>query len=295
MKFISILLGPVRFVRILPGLSIQLAKYFLVDVAVRPTVLAALGVHAVLLVLPLWDLSSQSLEGAVEEEVVEDPTLEAVSLGDLLATSKLPPEAVPPPPEPLVEPQAPLVEPVLTEVPDNLPEALPSEEFPEEPVIEPEEPFQDDPPEPEPSLAFNPAMQSQFTSGVNARLGQTAGSDFDNTDQWPPLRSQIRRIPATDLPAFFLASSIQDGSYQPLTGAGLKFIGRNTELIIRENLPETTAEAGFLLGPAESYSNHPLYAITTSTGDPVSYVSLLDMKGSTVVITWPYDPRQGIP
>lgn len=294
MKLVPMLLSPVRFIRILPGLSIQLAKYFLVEVAVRPTILAALGVHAALLVLPLWDLSSAPLEESVEEEIVEDPTINAVSLGDLLATSEPPPEEVTPPPETEVEPQAQVVEPVLTEVPENLPEALPPEEFPEDPVAEPEDPFLDDPPEPEQSLAFNPAMQGQFTSSVNARLGQTAGSDFDNTDQWPPLRSQLRRIPEADLPAFFSANSIQDGSYQPLPGAGLKFIGRNTELIIRENLPETTAEAGFILGPEENYSNHPLYAITTPTGEPVSYVSLLDIKGSTVVITWPYDPRQGI-
>jgi hypothetical protein len=294
-KWQRVLLSPFRLAIVLPELSARLSKYLVMNVAVRPTVLAALGAHGLLLFLPLWELHTPEVE-ELNPPKEEDPTIEAVSLGDLLATEEEPAAPVdnpPSQPEPQVAaaPQS-VAQPVLTEVPEDLPEELPTAE----PIAEPEEPLLPDEPEPEPeqSLAFDPGRRGQLTSSVNAVLGRTTGSDFDNTDQWPPLPSQIRWIPETDLPAFFTPDSIQNGSYQPFNGAGLKFIGRNAELIAREDLPQTTAQAGFSLGPEESYGNHPLFAIAAADGQPVAYLSLLDMKGSTVVITWPYDPRQGI-
>ncbi|MBX2865427.1 MAG: hypothetical protein KTR27_17895 [Leptolyngbyaceae cyanobacterium MAG.088] len=299
----SLIMQPILFIQALPYVTAQLSTFGL-SFLKRPVVWMALGVHGALLLLPAIDLSAPKVEEVVDETEPEELTIEAVSLSDILA----PPEPAPPPPE---EPQAPPPEaapppavaapPVLTEVPEQLEEII--EEQDEAPLDEFEEEFEDEfEEEEEQSFAFDPAQQSALNSSLTQFLGSSSEgtSNFDVTDQWvniDPTNSVLMGFRADDIAnvvdpyAFFTVDSINAGTYLPLPEATFKQISRNIELVSREGLGQALTNAGMSQVDEGLYGGHPFYGVYSADGQPVNYISLIDLKGTTLVFVWPSDPR----
>ena len=296
----GLVLQPILFIRALPYVSAQLATYG-VSFLKRPVIWVALGVHAVLLILPAVDLSAPKVEEVAEPELEEEEvSIEAVSLSDILA----PTEPAPPPPE---EPQAPPAEPppvvaaapVLTEVPEQL------ETIIEEPQEEFEEDFEEEFEEEEPSFGFDPAQQSALNSSLSQFLGADPGigtNNFDVTSEWLTidptspidLRFRSKAVENVSDPyAFFTPDSIDNGTYLPLPQATFKQIARNIDLVRREGLGQALTSAGMNQVDEGLYGGHPFYGVYGADGQPVNYISLIDLKGTTLVFVWPGDPRQG--
>ena len=297
----NVVLQPILFIRALPYVTTQLSTFGITFLK-RPVIWMALAFHGALLILPAVDLSAPKVEEVVETEPEEEVPIEAVSLSDILA----PEEPVPPPPE---EPQAPPPEaapppavvapPVLTEVPEQLDELIddePLDEFDDEPLDE----FDDN--GDEQSFAFDPAQQSALNSSLTQFLGSSreGTSNFDVTDQWvniDPTNSVLMGFRADDIAnvvdpyAFFTFDSINAGTYLPLPEATFKQISRNIELVSREGLGQALTNAGMSQVDEGLYGGHPFYGVYSADGQPVNYISLIDLKGTTLVFVWPSDPR----
>ncbi|MBT9313864.1 hypothetical protein [Leptothoe spongobia] len=299
----SLIMQPILFVQALPDVTAQVSTYGVTFLR-RPVVWIALGFHGALLILPAVDLSVPKLEAVVEAEPEEEVPIEAVSLSDILA----PEEPVPPPPE---EPQAPPPEatpptvvapPVLTEVPEQLEDVIDDQDFDDEFEDDVGDEFEDN--GDEQSFAFDPAQQSALNSSLSQFLGSSSEgtSNFDVTNQWlniDPTNSVLMGFRADDITnvvdpyAFFTTDSINAGTYLPLPEATFKQISRNIELVSREGLGQALTSAGMSQVDEGLYGGHPFYGVYSADGQPVNYISLIDLKGTTLVFVWPADPRQG--
>ncbi|MEM6256278.1 MAG: hypothetical protein AAF821_25475 [Cyanobacteria bacterium P01_D01_bin.156] len=287
---------PILFFRALPCVTAQLSAYGF-RLLRRPVVWLALAAHGGLMLLPTIDLSAPVAETEVEPEPEAAPAIEAVSLSEILA----PPEPVLPSPAEPPAPVAPVAiePPVITEVPEVLEEILeetpPEEEFEEE--------FEEEPAEPQ-SFAFDPAQQSALSSSLGQFLGASnAGTNnFNITDQWLgidpsdpiALRFRLRDVERiSDPAAFFTPESIRAGTYLPMAGVTFKQIARNIDLVNQEGLGAALTSAGMTQVDEGPYGGHPFYGVYAADGQPVNYISLIDLKGTTLVFVWPGDPRQG--
>ena len=292
----NLAMQPILFVRALPYVTVQLSTYG-ASFLKRPVVWMALGFHGLLLVLPAIDLNAPKAKEVVEPETEEEVSIEAVSLSDILAPAEpapLPPEPETPPPE---VPQATIAPPVLTAIPEQL--VLEVIEGQDEPI---EEEFEED--SGEQSFAFDPAQQSALGSSLSQFLGASneGTNNFDITEQWmgidPANSLDIRfRVDAienvVDPTAFFTPDSINNSTYLPLPQVTFKQIARNIDLVSREGLGQALESAGMQQVDEGTYGGHPFYGVYSADGNPVNYISLIDLKGTTLVFVWPNDPRQG--
>lgn len=295
----ALVVQPILFIQALPYIATQLSTYG-VSFLKRPVVWMALGIHGALLVLPAVDLSAPPQEEITDAELPEEVTIEAVSLSDILA----PTEPAPPPPAepaPAAAPLAPVAAPpVLTEVPEQL------EEIVEELENEVEEEFEDEffeEEEPEQPVGFDPAQQSALSSSLSQFLGASneGTSNFDVTSEWlgidptDPIDVRFRTndiANVVDPSAFFTAESINAGTYLPFPQVTFKQIARNIDLVSREGLGQALESAGMSQVDEGLYGGHPFYGVYATDGQPVNYISLIDLKGTTLVFVWPNDPRQ---
>ncbi|ESA36672.1 hypothetical protein N836_06315 [Leptolyngbya sp. Heron Island J] len=299
----TLAMQPILFIQALPYVTAQLSAYG-ISFLKRPVVWMALGVHGALLILPAVDLSAPQQEEIVEPESSEEITIEAVSLSDILA----PTEPVPP----LAEPQAPPPEapatvtaapPVLTEVPEQLEEIIeePPDEFEDEVEGIFDNEFEDD--DSAQAFAFDPAQQSSLSNSLSQFLGASneGTSNFDVTTEWlgidptDPIDIRFRTKDIANVvepSAFFTPDSINAGTYLPFPQVTFKQIARNIDLVRREGLGKALESAGMSQVEEGLYGGHPFYGVYAADGQPVNYISLIDLKGTTLVFVWPNDPRQ---
>ena len=296
----AIVVQPILFIQALPYMATQLSAYGITFLK-RPVVWLALGIHGALLVLPAVDLSAPKQEEIAESEPPEEVTIEAVSLSDILApTEPAPPPPTKPTPPPAAAPPPVVAPPVLTEVPEQL------EEIIEEPDNLVEEEFENEffeEEEPEQSFGFDPAQQSALSSSLSQFLGASneGTSNFDVTSEWlgidptNPLHIRFRTRDIANViepSAFFTADSINAGTYLPLPQVTFKQIARNIDLVRQEGLGKALESAGMSQVDEGLYGGHPFYGVYAADGQPVNYISLIDLKGTTLIFVWPNDPRQ---
>ncbi|NJL85192.1 MAG: hypothetical protein HC886_03190 [Leptolyngbyaceae cyanobacterium SM1_1_3] len=76
--------------------------------------------------------------------------------------------------------------------------------------------------------------------------------------------------------------------------SNFKYITRNVDLVAQEDLQPTAEAAGLVFDPSqfELYGGQRLYTLNNANGVPAAYVSLVDLRGGTVVLVWDSDPRQ---
>ena len=94
-----------------------------------------------------------------------------------------------------------------------------------------------------------------------------------------------------DPAAFFTADSISGGTYLPLPQATFKQIARNIDLVSREGLGQALVNAGMSQQDEGTYGGHPFFGVYGADGHLVNYISLIDLKGTTLVFVWADDPR----
>jgi hypothetical protein len=269
-----------------------------------PLFVLSVGLHMVLLVVPLPSRPETS-EAADETEIVE----EEETVVDLLSISSLataepelpvePPPAEAPPPEAAPKPvasQAP-TQPVVPETfpadppPEPPPEEPPPDDFSQEEFLEPE-------PEP-PALGFDPNRQAELAGNVVNSIGRAPGeSDFDLTDQFTGANLDLpdnRPLwPAEKRQCFF--NSVNANGFTPASGAlDIRFLSRNVDLIRQNDIPRTFAQQTVNpLGPV--YCNEALFEVLDVNGTPILWVSLVPVSpggSSALVVIWQQDPRAG--
>ena len=297
----GMVMQPILFIRALPYVVAQLSSYG-VSFFKRPVIWLALGAHGLFLLLPAIDLSAPQVEEVVEAEPEDEVTIEAVSLSDILVPSApTPPPEAAPPPEPPPAAAPPVQAPVLTEVPEDIEEIIEQEKEFEENEFEEE--LEED--LGNQSFAFDPAQQSALSSSLSQFLGASdeGTNNFDVTAEWlgidptNPIDVRFRRKDienVVDPAAFFTPESISTGTYLPFPQVTFKQIARNIDLVSREGLGQALSNAGMSQVEESPYGGHPFFGVYSADGQPVNYISLIDLKGTTLVFVWPSDPRQGL-
>ncbi|HEY9879468.1 MAG TPA: hypothetical protein V6D29_13515, partial [Leptolyngbyaceae cyanobacterium] len=168
---------------------------------------------------------------------------------------------------------------VLPPNPDKLPP--PQTNSPKD-APSPEDPLQDQaiatpPPEP----AFNPQeSQRQFA----ANLGNMGVADY--TDQLGlPSRGNFRNPGNADS---FLANV--DGNPTALPGSEARWLDKEPDTVLSENLVSVYEQAGVAFNELNPYGSERFFQALTPEGQPFLYLSLVQLKGSTLLVIWNSPP-----
>ena len=259
-------------------------KLTLKKVLYHPLTWVALGFHLLLLFVPFSDRASneevlEDLENGPEEAIAID----LLNLSEI-ATSTPPPAEPPPtepppaaPPAPSAPPPAPsqaAIPPEPVDNPTEVPSEAPTVEEPatEAPVEQPvDEAPVEVPPDP-PLPAYDPGEdQSVFIKN----LGAVGLNDY--TDQGLPPTNFFRD---PDNAGYFLNGD------QPVQGAAsARWVDKGPSDVLNQ-LQTSYAPTGIVFTQLQNYGGEELYELTTPTGQTFMHISLVRLKGSTLLVIW---------
>jgi hypothetical protein len=259
-----------------------------VNALVAPLLVFSVGLHGLLLLIPLPPPAAVEEEAPPEEEFVD-----LLSLGSLPAQAPEaepldPPPAAPVPPapnQPVIAPPAPAAPPpTLAETP------LPPD--PEAPPV----------PEPGPAAAVVP---NEEVADLFSRLTRGSGdSDFDSTAIAFPSAAYltpggIREWSPSVQGCFFTQISAETYSTPPKV-VSLRYLTRNVQFLEQQDIPRTFPPPQFQVSSEPGgYCNHTLFRVVKD-GQPFLFISLVGIgvgapgqQASGLVIIWSSDPRTG--
>lgn len=274
-------------------------KQSLLQLFIAPLFVLSVGLHLLLLIVPLPSRPEATVEPEATTSGGEDEVVDLLSISSLASPEPeipaAPPPAAAPEPEPVPpsDPQAP----TQPAVPEIYPEQPPAPE--PQPEMQPEAVSQDEPgpmePESEP-LGFDPDRQAQLVNDVAGSLGREPGkSNFDLTDQFPGdiWDLYVSQWNQARLQCFF--STIDRSSYTLAPGAAdLRYLSRNIREIERTDIPRTFP--GQTINPLGTAYCSELFFEILDGDRPILWLSLVPVSpgGSTaLVIIWQQDPRAG--
>ena len=247
-----------------------------------PLFIVSLGLHGILLVVPM---PSESIGDVSSEDAPpeEDGPIDLLSISQLATPAPEPPTVAEPEPPPAATPSESVAPPVA---PQALPQPVAAEVYPapQPPTVDPSEsseissePPNFDPPEiadgPEPTAE----VEQQEILQITTRLTRGAGdSNFDVTDTlfpfgaWPTLGQWS----AAEQSCFF--ADISEDTFTLRSGAeDVRFLSRNIEFVEREDLPRTFPEPEFqLIRLDNGYCNRTFYEVMKD-GQPVLFLSVV--------------------
>ena len=249
----------------------------------HPLTWVALGTHIVLLVVPFNPMEPDTTPDAAKDEQPEEVESIPVDILNLseIATSKAPPEKVlvPPPPSspaPTIarsvqpDPVAPaLIEPatVNTESEDQTKTIPTSNSIAAQQTIEDQSP------------AYDPeADQRQFIQNLEG-LG-LGGYKINGEISLPDANSFRKGVD----PSYFIIET--NTVISPVGGAReARWLDKEPTAVLSE-LTSTYSAAGISFAQVENYGGEALYELTTADGDSFMYLSLVQLKGSTLLVVW---------
>ncbi len=237
----------------------------------HPLTWLAIGLHVVLLVVPLHD--RQPVETPVEEEVAEEEkvAIDILNLSDI-ATSTPPPENTPPPEASAPVPPPPAAAPPPTQIvasPAPIPVGGATTQPPaSQPAVTP-------PPATQPP-AFNPApAQRAFISGLGS-----LGVKENNLSMGMPLRGSFRR------PENF--EKFVTGTELIATAKDVRWLDDEPNDIL-PLIESDYAQTNITFTQLGNYGGEPLYMLSTDS-QPILYISIVGLTGSSLVVMWENNP-----
>ena len=262
----------------------------------HPLTWVALGAHIVLLVVPFNPMGPDAAPEAAKDEQLDEVESIPVDILNLseIATSKAPPEKVlvPPPPSspaPTIarsvqpDPVAPaLIEPatVNTESEDQTKTIPTSNSIAAQQTIEDQSP------------AYDPeADQRQFIQNLEG-LG-LGGYKINGKISLPDANSFRKGVD----PSYFITETgVRPNTViSPVEGAReARWLDKEPTAVLSK-LTSTYSAAGISFAQVENYGGEALYELTTADGDSFIYLSLVQLKGSTLLVVWQSDPRMQSP
>ena len=254
-------------------------KKILIKLLYSPLIWLAVGAHVLLLVVP-FDPSVKT-EEVVEEpeaEIVESIPVDILNLS-AIASSTPPPEAAPPAPV-SAAPPAPVSVPTPVEVPaPPVVNEAPAEAQPENLRVE-ALPLEDAPVEESP--AYYPSADSGvFLESIN-RFSEVGIQTYG--DQLPTENSFSSKGNGQSF--LVIGADITQNS-SPVDGAlNAIWMDKNLDQI----LPLLSQTYGGDFAPVGEYAQEPVYELRNPQGEVVIHVSLVSLKGSTLLVTWESSP-----
>ncbi len=262
-----------------------------VKALVAPLLVFSVGLHGLLLLIPLPPPAAVEEEAPPEEEFVD-----LLSLGSLPAPApEVDPLDSPVPAAPAPLPPAP-GQPVLAPPAPAPPAAsLAETPLPPDPAAPPA-------PDPGPVAAVVP---NEEVADLFSRLTRGSGeSDFDATATAFPddaylTRGGIGEWSPSEQTCFFTQISAETFSTLPKV-VSLRYLTRNVQFIEQQDIPRTFPPPQFQVSPEPGgYCNRPLFRVVRD-GQPYLFISLVGIgvgapgqQATGLVIIWSSDPRAG--
>lgn len=258
---------------------------------VAPLLVASLGIHGLLLLLPL---PPKAKPEPPKEEKPKDEFVDLLSLGRIAPPQPKPPQvkpqaALPPAPKPAV-------------APSSGPRVVipgPKPPIPPPPQATPPHPW---PYPPVDAQAAQAGQSQQAVELANSLSRGTGQSDYDITAKAFPgqaynLPHGIKDWSPQQQACFF--TQVDPTAYALRPGvASLRYLSRNVELIESQDLPQSFS--GFQVNSiGGGYCNYPLFQVS-QPGKPPLFVSIVGIgvgsaghEATGLVILWATDPRSG--
>ncbi len=253
-----------------------------------PLTWAAVGAHVLLLVVPFDSSPSEAAEDTSEQpKELESIPVDILNLSEI-ATSEPPPSAPLAAPPPVAPAGAIASQPVPSpaDISTSVVDPGPATEVQAETVatVDTASTQQQE----EQQSAYDPSGdQRQFIQNLEG-LG-LGGFEVNGERSLPNVKS-FRN--GTDPSYFIIETGVRPNTViNPAAGAReARWLDKEPGNVLGE-LTATYAAAGIGFTPIESYGAEPLYELTTANGDPFMYISLVQLKGSTLLVVWQADPR----
>lgn len=252
------------------------------------TFFTSMVLHGLLLMAPL---GSEPPSKATESEAKEEVPVDILSLQEFSAPESSPTAALatPPPVLPPLQPPSPSRA-VVSVLPPQPREVVPkattqpqTPQAPPQPAATPE-PLPSVEPSPSPTFDPQPSRQ-QFLSG----LGNLGVTDYTDSMGLPP--AKLFRRPE-NLSFFFQPNSINGTQLQPLSQVRqARWIDKEPESVLENSLKKVYEPAGVTFEEQpDGYGGERFFVAKTPAGQPFLYISLVQLKGSTLLVIWNENP-----
>lgn len=255
-----------------------------------PLLVLSVGIHGVLLVLPL---PPKSKPEPPKEEKKKDDFVDLLSIGKVAPPQAKPPQAqpqtaLPPPPKPVA---------TATSLPRMV---IPGPKPPVTPPPQAAAPSQAGPAPAADAQAAQAGQSQQAIDLANSLSRGSGQSDYDITATAFPAQAYsvphgIKDWSAQQQACFF--TQVSPTAYALRPGiANLRYLSRNVELIQSQDLPRSFS--GFQIDSiGGGYCNSPLFQVS-QPGSPPLFVSIVGIgvgsvghQATGLVILWATDPR----
>jgi hypothetical protein len=260
----------------------------------HPLTWLALGLHVLLLIVPLKASSPAVESEAAKPEAVEDIPIDVLNLSEISTSTppaNSPPAAAAPPVT--SRPASAPVNPAPVNAPVPAPVNAPVAQNPATSVAATPSPSVTSQSQPSPgstsSSAASPAAgqpapydpaadQGVFISGLQ-NLGV---QNFSSTLGLPNDPNMFRRASSF---GFFLDNSDPNSVRAIAQAREAQWLEKQVSDLL-PMLQSTYAGGNLTFNPIEDYGGEALYEIKTAQGQTVMYVSLVELKGSSLLVTW---------
>ncbi|MGB7250599.1 MAG: hypothetical protein WBC73_16815 [Phormidesmis sp.] len=246
----------------------------------HPLTWLAVGLHALLLIIPFDPSMPSAAELASEEAEPEAIAVDILNLADISSTPPPPGESLPstPPPAPPNAPPAPAppsaaVPPSVSQTPLPAPAATNPAASPTQPAANPAAAPAADPVPP----AYDPGQdQTLFIDNLGALNLQ----DYTDTQGLPPAKFFHRPENA----GYFI-----DGEVPAAGARSARWMDKSPDAVLAELKANYTA-SGIVFNQLGDYGGEVLYELVTAAGEPFMYISLARLSGSSLLVIWQSNP-----
>ncbi len=257
------------------------------QVLYHPLTLLAVGVHVLLLVVPFNLSPSVAPPEKPEEEAPEEAAIDILSLSEISTPEPPVPAASEPPPAPpaAAPPSAALRSaPVSAASPAAAPAASRSAPVsaaaaPAALAPGPSAPATAAPAgKPSPPLpAYDPSADQEIFIGNLGAIGLT---DYTAAQGLPEPR--FFRQPEN-------ASSFLNGTVPAAGAKDARWMDKGPDDVLNQ-LKTTYGPSGIVFNQLDNYGGELLYQLVTAAGEPFMYISLVSLKGSSLLVIWQGNP-----
>lgn len=247
------------------------------QVLYHPLTWLAVGCHAALLLVPFDPSPPAAAPETIEEEAPEEAAIDVLNLSEI-ATAEPPtqassePPSAPPPaasqPAPVRSATAPAASAAAPAPASNAPAAPAAPAAPVAPGGATKDPL---PP------AYDPSADQDLFIGNLGAIGLT---DYTASQGLPP--AGLLRHPEN-------ASYFLNGSAPAAGARDARWMDKGPDDVLNQ-LKATYEPGGISFNQLDSYGGEPLYQLVTAEGQPFMYISLVSLKGSSLVVIWQSNP-----
>lgn len=255
-------------------------RFTISQVLHHPLTWLAVGFHALLLVVPFDPSPSAAPPETIEEKAPEEAAIDILSLSEISTPEPPAPAAPEPPPAPPAAappaaapaPSAPRsasgsVAPAAAAtnaVPPAAGASVPATTAPA-----------GDPPPPPP--AYDPSADQEIFIGNLGAIGLT---DYTAAQGLPETR--FFRHPEN-------AGTFLNGSAPAAGAKDARWMDKGPDDVLSQ-LKTTYGPSGIVFNQLDNYGGELLYQLVTAEGQPFMYISLVSLKGSSLLVIWQGNP-----